>query len=199
MFNFFKRKKTINTVKYNKDAEEYCIAVQKLIDIMTQTTIPTRFFSLYSRSLDLLNIVFNLNPDDTVTELALSLQQKLLNPDITNSFFDRCKSNGTLDTSIDEIITYKNLMSKKSYDYFLQLSELNYRQYIYCSVTFESNKSYFYICEFEEIYPGDIVVVPVGDNNEEKIATVVDVAIFRYDEVPYPVNKTKTIISKIGE
>lgn len=69
-------------------------------------------------------------------------------------------------------------------------------KYIYLSVEFtEGGKTYYYRTDDETIEEGDLVVVPVGQD-DEKIVTVVDVEHFSEDEVPMPLERVKRIIEK---
>ena len=69
--------------------------------------------------------------------------------------------------------------------------------YKYCGVVFDDNTLVFhYIANDENIRPGDVVIVPVGINNEEKEATVVSVGEYLSNAVPYPIAKTKEVIRK---
>lgn len=73
----------------------------------------------------------------------------------------------------------------------------NNTEYIYCGVMFPyQDRIYQYRTEDKTIRPGDMVIVPVGEDNEEKTARVVSVDIYRYTDVPYPIHKTKMIIEK---
>lgn len=70
-------------------------------------------------------------------------------------------------------------------------------EFIYCGVMFPyQDRVYQYRTEDNTIRPGDMVTVPIGENNEEKTARVVSVDVYRYPDVPYPVHKTKMIIGK---
>lgn len=70
-------------------------------------------------------------------------------------------------------------------------------EFIYCGVVFEDRERiYLYRVENISIKIGDKVIVPVGENNEEKEAMVVSVDTYIYPNVPYPVHKTKKIIEK---
>ncbi len=72
--------------------------------------------------------------------------------------------------------------------------------YTYCSVVFqETNRPYHYRTDGENIKIGDKVVVPVGPDNEERIATVTSIEKHMRISVPFPVEKTKKIIRKIEE
>lgn len=69
--------------------------------------------------------------------------------------------------------------------------------YTYCGVVYEGNLMvYHYRVNDELIKPGDIVIVPCGQNNEEKEATVVSVGEYLSNAVPYPIEKSKKIIRK---
>ncbi len=70
--------------------------------------------------------------------------------------------------------------------------------YIYCSVCFpQSNATYYYRTEITNICPGDKVLVPVGEENEPTEATVTAVREYTYENVPYPIDKTKSIYSRV--
>jgi hypothetical protein len=138
-----------------------------------------------------------MNPESDILHDALVIENDLLSGSIVNDYFDRCLEKSLLQDFRDDIITFRSVIPEKSYNYFIKLTGLEYEQYVYCKVDFGDGKTYYYICEFDDICVGDTVVVPVGINNEEKIAKVTDVCIYRYDEVPYPIFKTKKIISQI--
>ena len=197
MFKLFKKRSQTKIEKAKSEAAEYLIAVEKLTEMLYTTTQVNRFFPLYQRILDLIDLIKNIRPDEDVLEAALSIERDLLSGEIVNSYFDRCLNECLLQIYRDDIITYRSLIPEKSYEYFVRLSGLEYEQYIYCKVDFGDGKTYYYICEFDDIEVGATVVVPAGINNEEKLAKVTDVCIYRYDEVPYPISKTKTIISQI--
>lgn len=69
--------------------------------------------------------------------------------------------------------------------------------YIYCSVEFQDGgKTYYYRTDDETIEKGDKVIVPVGPYHAEKTVRVIDIAYFKEDELPLPLEMTKEIISK---
>lgn len=69
--------------------------------------------------------------------------------------------------------------------------------YIYLSVEFsQGGKTYYYLTENTTIDVGDTVIVPVGNNGDEKIVSVVDVEEFTEDELPMPLDRVKSIIGK---
>lgn len=69
--------------------------------------------------------------------------------------------------------------------------------YIFYSVEFGSRrKAYSYIAD-EEYFVGDKVIVPVGENSEEKAGIVVSKTVYALEDVPYPIEKTKKIKGKI--
>ena len=74
-----------------------------------------------------------------------------------------------------------------------------FKNYIYCSVTFDGTKTYYYRTSDAKIRPGDKVIVPVGKINAQKIGFVVAVETYKRKTVPYPVRKTKQIISLAGK
>lgn len=68
-------------------------------------------------------------------------------------------------------------------------------EYIFISVTFNnSEKEYYYLTDDENVQTGDFVIVPAGEDNEEKVAEVVKVEYFREEYVPFPLEKTKKMI-----
>jgi primosomal protein N' len=58
-------------------------------------------------------------------------------------------------------------------------------------------RPYSYRTEYPTIKVGDEVLVPVGD--KETIGTVVSVGQYMRIAAPYPVDKTKFIISKVNK
>ncbi len=70
---------------------------------------------------------------------------------------------------------------------------------IYCGVVFAyQDRVYLYRTDDKTIKPGDWVIVPRGEDDEETTARVVSVETYRECDVPYPVHKTKKIIKKDG-
>jgi len=70
----------------------------------------------------------------------------------------------------------------------------------YCGVEFSDGGSiYHYRTTDLRINVGDIVIVPVGKDNEEKEAIIKTVDYCRWDDTPYPLEKTKQIIRKIDD
>ena len=74
---------------------------------------------------------------------------------------------------------------------------LNDFEYFFCSVVFDSEKSYYYLSDIDNINIGDKVLVPVGVENEPKIATVIKTEKFKISNAPYPIRKLKYIISVV--
>ena len=73
-----------------------------------------------------------------------------------------------------------------------------FKNYIYCQVTFDGTKTYYYRTNDTRINVGTQVIVPVGKYNAWKIGTVISVGLFKRRAVPYPVNKTKDILRVAG-
>lgn len=70
-------------------------------------------------------------------------------------------------------------------------------EYIFCSVIFDDeSKSYHYRTDDENIEIGDSVIVPVGNDNKETVAEVVDIKYYVEKNAPFPIEKTKEIIRK---
>ena len=73
-------------------------------------------------------------------------------------------------------------------------------KYIFCEVAFEHSYSrYTYIADSDDYKPGDLVFVPVGKDNEEKISQIKSVKYLSAEEAPYPIEKTKHIIRKFNK
>lgn len=71
---------------------------------------------------------------------------------------------------------------------------------IYCAVEFEEDgMEYHYMTEDDTIEEGHFVVVPVGANNRETLATVVEKIYCTEETAPYPISKVKKIIRKVEE
>ena len=72
--------------------------------------------------------------------------------------------------------------------------------YNFCSVIFNaSNQPYTYLIGELDIKIGDKVVVPVGNDNTERIATVVSTSQHMRLTAPFPVDKAKKVIRKVEE
>lgn len=70
--------------------------------------------------------------------------------------------------------------------------------YTYCGVLFPfSNRAFSYRTEDDTIQIDDVVIVPVGRDNEEMEGKVVSVGKYARAGVPYPVEKTKFVLKKI--
>ena len=71
-----------------------------------------------------------------------------------------------------------------------------FEKYTYVSVVFSGNKkAYYYIAGDESISVGDRVLVPFGKEEREGEAT--KVKAYSEQNVPFPLEKTKTIIKKL--
>ena len=71
------------------------------------------------------------------------------------------------------------------------------KRYIFCAVRFpETRRCCYYRTTDQTLQAGDIVIVPVGDENESKTAQVVSVAKYRSSEVPVPLNAAKFILRR---
>jgi ADP-ribosylglycohydrolase len=70
----------------------------------------------------------------------------------------------------------------------------------YCGVEFSAGgKMYHYRTADLRIAVGDSVIVPAGDNNYEREAVVKTVEFCRWDDTPYPLEKTKQILRKADD
>lgn len=70
---------------------------------------------------------------------------------------------------------------------------------IYCSVSFDGGKTYYYTTEDESIKVGDEVIVPIGTDNNELTGTVEDIEYFLPENAPFPFERTKAITDKAVE
>ena len=70
--------------------------------------------------------------------------------------------------------------------------------YIYCKVSFGTDAKYYYRTDRRGIKVGDQVVVPVSNNGKWKIGTVETVEKYSLRSVPYPLDRTKGIVDKVG-
>ena len=71
--------------------------------------------------------------------------------------------------------------------------------YIYCNVLPANYQSpYFYICDFD-VKPGDIVVISIRDDSNEKAGLVLDVNEYTEENAPFPVHRTKHILRPFGD
>lgn len=67
---------------------------------------------------------------------------------------------------------------------------------IYCSVSLDGGKTYYYTTEDESIAIGDVVIVPVGTDNTELKGEVENIEYFLPENVPFPLERIKTILRK---
>jgi hypothetical protein len=80
------------------------------------------------------------------------------------------------------------------------MSALKLGEVKYCGVEFSKGSSiYHYRTTDLRIDVGDTVVVPVGEDNNEQVVTVKTVDICRWDNTPYPLEKTKQILRMAGD
>ena len=78
------------------------------------------------------------------------------------------------------------------------LPKLNPDTYRYCQVKFEgTDRLYSYRAEGFQINVGDYVEVPTGDRGNTSFAKVYSVGDYVKDAVPYPLDKTKSILRKV--
>jgi len=67
----------------------------------------------------------------------------------------------------------------------------------YCSVSFyDGGDTYYYQTDDDTIEIGDSVIIPVGATNAESIGIVEEIDFFLSEDVPFPLEKTKSIIRK---
>jgi hypothetical protein len=170
------------------------------LDVIDHADNPHLFFLAYRDAVKYCGKILSYKPGKRTDSHILEILHHLFGDktEITNRFLDRLSTGGRLSYDIDAIIENRDEMTEASYDYFLSLTGLDELCYTYCTVTFGGNRTYDYICEIPDISIGDEVIVPVGEEETEKLAKVAAIKEYRYDEVAYPVSKTKRIIAKYG-
>ncbi len=90
------------------------------------------------------------------------------------------------------------------YDYSDLFAPVLYRkvfpkkgELIFCSILFQgSDKSYYYLTDDVTMDVGDEVEVPVGPSNNRKVGTIADIACYRPEDAPFPVEQVKQIAGK---
>lgn len=167
---------------------------------LDHTDSPHAFFTAHKDAVSICGDIPSYKPGNEIENKVLRTLHYLFGDktEITNRFIDRSSTGGRLSYDIDVFVEHKADMTDESYEYFLSLTGIDELVYTYCSVTFGSTRTYDYICDIREVKVGDEVVVPVGEEDTERIAKVVALNEYRYDEVPYPVAKTKRVIAKYG-
>ena len=71
-------------------------------------------------------------------------------------------------------------------------------KYIYCAVTFDGQKNYWYRTNDRGYRVGDKVIVPVSNKCKWDQGVITKVEKYSADKVPFPLDKTKGIVSKCG-
>ena len=68
----------------------------------------------------------------------------------------------------------------------------------FCEVIFrkDAEQTYTYLCEDPEVREGDVVVVPVGRNNLERMARVQRVFTAPAEDPPYPLDRIKRVLRR---
>ena len=174
--------------------------LDEYLDEIEHAEHPCGFFIAYKSAVDVCAEVLSLKRGEKTDKQALKALHYLFGDktEITNRFLRRLSTSGRLSYDIDELVELRDEMTEASYEYFLSLTGIDELTYTYCTVTFGGNRNYDYICEIPGVSVGDEVIVPVGDDETEKLARVTAINEYRYDDVPYPVSKTKKIIAKYG-
>ena len=94
----------------------------------------------------------------------------------------------------------KKKENRKQQEHWEDYPAPNYQAiHTYCSVTFENSKKVFYYrTRNPQLKVGDLVYVPVGFQQEKKIGRIVSMKDYVGSHAPYPLEKTKFIISKVS-
>ena len=78
-----------------------------------------------------------------------------------------------------------------------RLAETDTTPYTFCSVEFQKGgKRYQYRTDDDTLSSGDLVVVPVGRDKKEVVATVVSIEKYLRKNAPFPVDSTKFVLRK---
>ena len=72
------------------------------------------------------------------------------------------------------------------------------KMFIYCSVKFDDEKTYWYRTNERGYRTGMKVIVPVSGNGLWKIGTIVGIQTFDANSIPFPLIRTKGIVQKAG-
>lgn len=68
---------------------------------------------------------------------------------------------------------------------------------IFCKVTFEDGgQTYTYIADDDDYCEGDLVIVPVGQDNYEVIVKIESIEYRQAENASFPLEKTKHILRK---
>ena len=117
--------------------------------------------------------------------------------ELTNDEGQKFKFTGTLLSEENELDDISELIRRKLDMRNLLAFDGGRGEYIFVSVRFEgSEKSYYYLSDGQEPEEGDYVVVPVGPDDREAIAEVVDIEYYYLWEAPIPPEKVKKIIRR---
>ena len=72
--------------------------------------------------------------------------------------------------------------------------------FIFCNVVFgHGRRTYSYLADQDDYAPGGQVIVPVGADNREAVATIRSIKMHSKEDVPYPIKKMKHILRKYRE
>ena len=73
-------------------------------------------------------------------------------------------------------------------------------EYIYAKVRFNAGgKAYYYEAARKDLVIGDKVIVPFGQNNKEKIGTIIEIETYNSENLPRSYFSTKYILRKVDE
>lgn len=187
-------------------AEERGRVLFESIDLISKTVYPKTFFSRYNTAIREAKTIIRLSQGYPSEKEMRKILDELYDSknEIFEEFFDRCDAAGKLPFVKDEITAYRSEIPTESYEYFESLLECHMDdddtdEYIFCSVVFgNGDKSYYYLCDDEDIRCGDYVIVPVGRSNREETGRVVKIEIFKGNVAPLPVDSLKYIIEIKG-
>lgn len=130
-----------------------------------------------------------LRNDDYIEMCLINNPQKLLGK-IKETYYFTLRDN--LPADLDEMYQFIRKISKAE----IKDMETSKVQYIYCKIKLKQTSTELsYISPFENIKVNDIVEVPYGYFNEVLIGTVTEVLHVSEKTAPYPVKKTKKILS----
>ena len=136
---------------------------------------------------------YGLNPSDFETEDALN---KAISKKIEQEEKQAAKEYKLAEETTSTIKTQAQSRQNSSYSEDMKRFEDD-TIYTFIGVLFPyTSHHYHYLTDDDSITIGDYVVVPVGVDNKESVAKVVSVEKHLRISAPFPVEKTKKIISK---
>lgn len=191
------------------DVEEHLVVDQKEIsftttlnDGITFTRTVTNFDKIH-KLFDLINDNAVFDDIEDYNEEQGEFKLVLYYPNMKKTIKSELRINH-LPEAITDVLAYIQYIfdyNQASYifnaNYFLQ-EDYQEDKYMYCLVEVEeASKLLWYRTDIESLRVNDVVLVPFGKSNETRIGKIVRIRFYDYDDVPFPVHKTKEIEERI--